>query len=564
MDIALRHDRAFVLDKRPWFLFIRLLLTLLLAGSALAFLKPTAFNHTLVAVYGALGLVWFAYNISAREYSESFIRGIVTAQLSLELLVEGLLVNHVGGSFSPFILFFIISIVLSALYFHLLGAIIVATLAGLLYSLPGFFDISFVYERLIEPPRLAGTGIASDESFYTVFLHLCLFYFFGFISGFLAQRLFVTSLELKRLRLETGEILEQMRSGLLTVDKSRQIVYFNNASGAILGFNPDTVRGQSIDKVFGNNQAEFSERINAALDNKKAEDRCEIKIVTDGKQIPLGLSLSVIRDDSRELRGLIAVFQDLTEAKRLEERMRMTDRLAAVGQLAASIAHEIRNPLASISGSVEVLKDDLRPDGENLRLMELILKETSRLNTILSEFLNFARIDKGVHGKCDLGVIVPEVIDLIRGNESCERVEIDYKLHRPVIMVAAGEDQLRQVLWNLILNSAQAVGGDPRGGGKIDIFTEDFIGDTGMDMIKLVVADNGPGIPDSVRDRVFDPFYSTKPGGTGLGLSIVVRIIDHLGGRTEVESSEDTGTKFSIYLPCQSARIKSVELQEVI
>ncbi len=562
MDKSLKHDRTFVLDKSPWFLFIRLILTLLLAGSALAFLKPTVFNHTLIALYSALGVIYFAYNFSVKDHSEKFIRGIVTAQLALELLLEGLLVNHVGGSFSPFILFFIISIVLAALYFHLLGSIIVATLAGLLYSLPVLFDISFVYERLIEPPRLAGTGIVSDESFYTVFLHLCLFYFFGFISGFLTQKLFVTSLELKRLRLETGEILEQMRSGLFTVDKDGQIVYFNRASGAILGFDPGTVRGNSIDDIFGVDQSEFRDRIRAALDSMKAEDRSEISIIgAESRQVPIGLSLSVIKDDSENLRGVIAVFQDLTEAKKLEERMRTTDRLAAVGQLAASIAHEIRNPLASISGSVEVLKDDLDPRGENLRLMELILKETSRLNTILSDFLNFARIDKGRSGRCDLGVIVPEVIDLARGNEACDKVEITYKLHRPVIMIAGGEDQIRQVLWNLILNSAQAM---DRRAGRIRIYTDDYPDDKSGDMIRLVVADDGPGIPDNVRDKVFDPFFSTKQGGTGLGLSIVARIIDHLGGRTEVDSPEGSGTEFSVYFPVKAAESKSVELQEVI
>ncbi|MEE9554890.1 MAG: ATP-binding protein [candidate division Zixibacteria bacterium] len=562
MDKPLKYDQPFVLDKNPWFLIIRLFLAILLAGSALSFLKPTVFNHTLIAVYSALCVIYFAYNISAKDFSREFFGGIVIAQLALELLVEGLLVNHVGGSFSPFILFFIISIVISALYFHLLGSIIVATLAGLLYSLPVFFDISFVYDRLIESPRLAGTGITSDESFYTVFLHLCLFYFFGFISGFLAQKLFVTSLELKRLRLETGEILEQMRSGFLTVDKTGQIVYFNRASGSILGFDPKMVRGRSIDDIFGDNQKEFRDRINAALISMKSEDRSEIKIVSaEGRQIPIGLSLSVIKDDLKKQGGVIAVFQDLTEAKKLEERMRTTDRLAAVGQLAASIAHEIRNPLASISGSVEVLKDDLKPDGENLRLMELILKETSRLNTILYDFLNFARIDKGGSGRCDLGVIISEVIDLAKGNEACESVEFSCKLHRPVIMVAGGEDQIRQVLWNLILNSSQAMNQDA---GRIRIYTEDYTDDKSGDMIRLIVADNGPGIPDNVREKIFDPFYSTKQGGTGLGLSIVVRIIDHLGGRTEVDSSEGSGTEFVIYFPREVAKSKSVELQEVM
>jgi len=558
-----KFEQAFIIGKNPWYLGVRLIFTLLLSGTALAFLKPIAFNHTLIAVYMAMGIIYFVYNIFSRDYSVEFARQIVISQLLLELLVEGLLVNHVGGSFSPFILFFIFSIIISALYFHLPGSITVATLAGLLYSLPVFLDLSSLYERLIEPPRLAGTGISSDEAFYTVFLHLCLFYSFAFISGYLAQRLSATSLELRRLRLETGEILEQMRSGLFTADKDGRIVYFNRAAGLILGVNPKAIRGKSLEEVFGEGQMEFRKRIEDALESSRAEDRSEISIIgPQGETIPIGLSLSVIKGDSRELRGIIAVFQDLTDIKKLDERMRMTDRLAAVGQLAAGIAHEIRNPLASISGSVEVLKDELNPQGENLYLMELILKETSRLNTILSDFLNFARIEKGGTEKCDLGVVIPEVVDLARGNsEIGDSVEISYKLHRPVIMVAGDEDQIKQVLWNLVLNSAQAMS---QTGGIISIYTEDCIDSGTADMIKLVVADNGPGIPSGIKSKIFDPFFSTKQGGTGLGLSIVVRIVDHLGGKTELESTEGRGAKFSICLPSEAVKSQPVILQEVI
>jgi two-component system sensor histidine kinase PilS (NtrC family) len=295
----------------------------------------------------------------------------------------------------------------------------------------------------------------------------------------------------------------------------------------------------------------------------RAEDRSEICVRNDnGDKIPLGLSLSVIKGDSSSLRGVIAVFQDLTEAKRLEERMRTSDRLAAIGELAAGIAHEIRNPLASISGSVEVLKDELRPDGENLRLMRLILKESSRLNTILSDFLNFARVDKGEPGRCDLGVVIPEVVDLARGHDEIgDSVEISYVIHKPVLMINGGEDELRQILWNLILNSARALSGT---GGIIRVHTEDYIDDKSGDMIKLVVSDNGPGISPGIKHKIFDPFFSTRQGGTGLGLPIVVRIVDRLGGRTELETSEGAGASFSIYIPRQVFKDKSIVPQEVI
>ncbi len=461
MDKSKKYNHSTPADRSFWFLSLRSVIILLLFGSGLIFLRPSEFSYILLGIYGFLGIVYFVYNVSVKHYSEEFVRSIIIAQLVFELLLEGLLVNHVGGSFSPFTLFFIISIVVTALYFRLQGSILVATSAGLLYSLPVFFDLSFIYEGLIEPPRLAGLGISSDEAFYTVFLHLCLFYSFSFISGYLAQNLFVTTRELRRLRVETSEILEQMRSGLLTVNAEKRIVYFNKAAGEILGLDPGDVRGGHILNVFGKGCREFRRRLDAALDYKRAEDRTEI-IVEHHRSgtIPLGLSISIIRDDEEELRGIIAVFQDLTEAKKLEERIRAADRLAAVGQLAAGIAHEIRNPLASISGSVEVLKDELNPDGDNLRLMQLILKESSRLNTILTDFLNFARINRKSTDRSDLSVVIPEVIELAAGDSKInDSVEITHNLHQQNILVAGSEDQIKQILWNLILNSAQAMGG---------------------------------------------------------------------------------------------------------
>ena len=563
MAESMKYSQSIPADRSFRFLSLRLLITLLLSGSGLIFLKPSEFSYSLLAIYGVLGIVYFVYNVSARNYSEEFLRSIVIAQLVFELLIEGLLVNHVGGSFSPFILFFIISIVVAALYFRLPGSLLVATSAGLLYCLPVFFDLSFIYKGLIEPPRLAGMGISSDEAFYTVFLHLCLFYFFAFISGYLAQNLFVTTRELSRLRFETGEILEQMRSGLLTVDAEKRIVYFNRAAGEILGLDPGAMRGGHILNVFGKGYGEFRRRLGMALDLKRVEDRSEIIIDhPEVGSIPLGLSLSIIKDDEEKLRGIIAVFKDLTEAKKLEERIRASDRLAAVGQLAAGIAHEIRNPLASISGSVEVLKDELNPDGDNLRLMQLILKESSRLNTILTDFLNFARVNRRFADRCDLGVVIPEVMELATGDsEISDSIEIMHNLHRPNILVAGNEDQIKQILWNLILNSAQAMG---KKGGVIWISTHDHCSDEGVQMIKLVVGDDGPGIPAGIRDKIFDPFFSTRQDGTGLGLPIVVRLVDCLDGKIDLESSPEAGTRFSVYLPGEHAKEKEVEtLQEV-
>lgn len=558
MGILAKNYQTNAIIRRPWFLALRLVIPILLIGSGLVFLRPIPFNFSLLAIYAALTLFLISYTIIVRNYSEVFTRIIIIILIACELLVEGLLVNHVGGNFSPFILFFIMTIVTASLFFRLIGSIVVATLAGLLYSLPIFFSISFIYEGLIDSTRFAGMGISSDEAFYMVFLHLCLFYFCAFISGYLAENLFLASRELSKIRLETNEILEQMYSGMMTIDSQGRIIYFNKAAGEILGVDHIGAKGKLPRQFFQTGLAPFMDRLDSAFKEGLSVSRAEISIRHPEKGVvPIGLSMSVLRGGGKEIRGVIAIFQDLTEAKILEARMRASDRLAAVGQLAAGIAHEIRNPLASISGSVEVLKDDLKLDGDDLRLLELILKESSRLNTILTDFLNYARVTKVSSGKCDLPKVITEVASLASThNRLGHFIVISHRFHKPAFLVSGGEDQFKQILWNLILNAAQAFKG---GTGKIQIETTELVSENGNAMIKLSVSDNGPGIPESVEEKIFDPFFSTKDGGTGLGLPIVARIVDCLGGKIEVESSEK-GAIFTILLPQERPETKKEEV----
>jgi two-component system sensor histidine kinase PilS (NtrC family) len=563
MDNRTVRKPASIISKKPWFLAFRSITTIFLAISAASFLKPAAFNVTLLSIYSAFALIYILYNLTSKYYSEEYTGSVVIIILAGELFVEGLLVHQVGGSFSPFMLFFIMTIISAAPFFHLPGSIIAATIAGMFYALPIFFDLSFVYEGVIEPSGLAGMGISSDEAFYTVFLHLCLFYFFAFISGYFAERLFVTSRELTNIKLETEEILERMRSGLMTVNGDGVIVYFNQRAGRILEIDPESAKGKKVDDVFGRGLSVFREYINHGLRWCKAESRSEITVRNkEGREIPIGLSSSIIRDNDRSLRGMIVLFQDLTEAKRLNQRIMAADRLAAVGQMAAGIAHEIRNPLASISGSIEVLKGELNLKGENQRLLQLILKESSRLNTILSDFLNFARISKAPAGRSDLCAMIKEVVDLVRGDSRIsEMVGIAVETHRPLLMVVGGEDRIKQVLWNLVLNAAQAV---DKNKGLIRIRTEDYVDVEAGGVVKLTVADDGPGIPEDIQKRIFDPFFSTKADGTGLGLPIVARIVDSLGGRVEVDSTPGRGTDFSVYFPRElPSKMQPDILQEV-
>ena len=536
------------INKRFWFLALRIIIPAFLVGSGLVFLRGLAFNYALLALYSILAISFFFYTVLARDNSGSFIRALIIILIACELIIEGMLVNHVGGNFSPFIIFFIITIVTASLFFHLIGSIVVATLAGLIYAFPIFFNLSTIFEGLIEPTRLSGMGISSDEAFYTVFLHLCLFYFSAFLSGYLAENLSKASRELSKIRLETNEILEQMHSGLMTIDSDGRIIYFNRAAGEILSVDHSRAKGRLVQEFFHPGLNDFQARIQEALSLKRSELRGEINIKHIEKGIiPIGLSLSILNDEHGKLRGIIAVFQDLTEAKKLEAHLRVSDRLAAVGRLATGIAHEIRNPLASISGSVEVLKDDLKLDGDDLRLLELILKESARLNTILTDFLNFARVSRTSEARCNLSSVILEVVALVSAhNQDIGLVQIKHAIHKPNIAVWGSEDQFKQILWNLILNAIQAMNMRE---GDLFISTEDYFSPDGLKMVKLKVSDNGPGIALDIREKVFEPFFSTKEDGTGLGLPIVARIVDCLGGRIEIESTDEWRTIMIVTVP---------------
>jgi len=253
---------------------------------------------------------------------------------------------------------------------------------------------------------------------------------------------------------------------------------------------------------------------------------------------------------------VIAIFQDITEAMRLEEKIRTADRLAAVGELSAGIAHEIRNPLASISGSVEVLSDELTVTEENRGLLDLIIKETGRLNRIVTDFLNYARVGPSLLSKVDLSRLVDEVIEIAKKHPSFEESMIIKRLFSSKVRYVLGEEnQIKQIVLNLLVNAMESMQGR---WGEISItdktldqldqfyFKEEEPQET--DWVPLAIVDEGKGMSDEQKEKIFLPFYSGKRNGTGLGLAIVLRLVNNLGGRIEFRSEKGRGSAFVVYL----------------
>lgn len=496
--------------------------------------------------------------------SEPLFKIMLAFHLGFEILIETGIIAASGRSESPFAIFFLLSIVSASLVYNLAGTLIIATLASLGYASTVIWGNLFAFKNLLSVNWIKNIDTLSDQDFYRIFLYLCSFYLIAFISGYLAERLktkgrelFLASLELDRMKMETDDILEHMHSGLITIDTSGRIIYFNKTAEEILGYSAKNIKDKNFNEVLNSRMPELCEKLEQSLSSEQVDSRSEVYIQNQlGQKIPLGISTSILKGKNLRKRGVIAVFQDLSEAKKIEEKMRLQDRLAAVGELSAGIAHEIRNPLASISGSVEVLKNELKLGGENQKLLDLIIKESNRLNIILKEFLQYARLGETSLGKVELKRIVDEVIEIIKKHPSYrEGIDIRKRLDELPIYLLAEETQLNQLILNLLVNALEAM---EENGNQLLITTRwsdlerisNFKKEnTGEDLyIILAIIDQGKGMTEEQMEKAFLPFYSTKKNGTGLGLAIVQRIINNLNGKIECRSRLGQGTAFILYL----------------
>lgn len=534
-----------------WIMLSRIITYGFLFVASIVFSDSSEALYKILILYGILAIGFLLYLFFTKSHlNERVLKIIIGIQLIFEFGIESVLVNHVGGNFSPLIVLFLLSIVSATLVYGLLGTLLAATMAGLFYAAPIIYNFSEILPGILRSNQLTRMGFSSDEAFYTIFLHLCMFYLIAFISGYVAERQISATKQLRNIRLETDEILENMSSGMVTVDSAGKLTHFNKSAADILKVNQALARDETYKSIFLNKYPELYYKIELAMTTGYTEQRSEIVITVDGEKIPLGISTSILRGDDGEVRGVIAVFQNLVDAKLMEKRLRDADRMATIGQLSAGIAHEIRNPLASISGSVEVLKNSLDlGDEQDKKLLELIIKESSRLNEILTEFLSFARIKSNPDVRTDIGPVIDEVLILMQSHpRNRQNIKIEYKQSADSVYGRGGPDMYKQLLWNLIINSFHAIGDKE---GKIAIGCSRHIEKSGRIWAKLSVSDDGAGIPPNIRDKVFNPFFSSKTDGTGMGLAIVSRIVESLEGRIELDTG-DTGTTFEIYIPAEA------------
>lgn len=545
-------------SKIPWLLLSRLSIFILLLIIVVLFFQVPDFLLLPFTIYSFVTLaLLLLIAFDQRRTQKLLFSAVVILQLILEIAVETGVVYHTGGMNSPFAILFVLTILSACLAYSLIGSVVMAGLSSLAYVSILWFEggLEFSFKSL---------HLISDASFYEAFLYICTFFLVAFISGYLAQKLKVkgeelwsASLELSKIKTDTDDILRHLKSGLITVDIWGRIVYFNRAAEEILGYSEAEVKGKDCQEVFRRRMPQLAEKIIQVVRFNQEDSRGLLHIEgKNNRKIPIGISTSILTDREKGVRGVIAIFQDITEVIRLEERLRMADRLAAVGELSAGIAHEIRNPLTSISGSVEVLKGELSLSEENRKLLDLIIKETGRLNRILTYFLKYARIGPSMLSKVELVRILDDVIEIAKKHPSFEEnISIKKIFSSDVRYVLGEENQIKQIFLNLLVNAMESM--EDRWGeilitdrtlNQLDQFYFTQEEPEESEWIAVAIADQGKGMTEEQKEKVFSPFYSTKKNGTGLGLSIVQRLVNNLGGRMEFRSQPDKGSVFVVYL----------------
>lgn len=465
-------------------------------------------------------------------------RPFVWAQLATDVVLATAIVGFSGGAESQFSLLYFVPVICGALFLVGRGSFTMALLSSISYSLLLASEYRNYFQWL--QPGL-DVEYVRDYIFLRGYMHVLFFFGVAAMGTYLAERLRKGVQELEDVKLTTDDILENMGAGVITVDAAGRIIYFNWAAGAILDCESGGAGGRMLEEIMPKGAQGLTQLILEGLKASRNEYRREIDIHLGGGRIkPVGVSGKVMENKIGQRRGYLVLFSDLTDVRETQERLKRSERMAAIGELSADMAHEIRNPLASIRGSVEMLASETDYGGDRKRLMHLVIKETDRLDTIIEHFLRFARSKDPSFRKVSLNRVIEEVLDLVKAHPDFrETIELRTVLSDADATVSADPEQVKQVFLNLCLNSLSAM----NDGGQLTIEVLQTDGAFGV-----AVTDTGIGIKKSAISRIFQPFYSTRKKGIGLGLSIAHKIVEKHEGWIDVESNPGKGSKFTVWL----------------
>jgi len=547
MDVDLRR-------KLGRLILIRAIISTVLLGTA-TFVQITApGSFPLDPIFFLLALIFaltISYAITLRFVERH--RWLVDVQLAGDALIVSAFIYFTGGITSSFSSLYVLPIVAASVVQYRRGGVLVAAFSTVLYSglvlwqyfaVSGFLHDSWLASNNVGLPAPSAAG-------YIVAMNVFGFVAVAVLSGSLAEgartagaRLEIASTRIADMQALNEHVINSLPSGLATTDTSQRILTFNHAAQTITGLAPGAVFGRPIADVL-----QLPPPLLEALEtdaNGVAARRVEFRYRTaDGRDIEIGLGATHLETPGGRA-GLLFTFQDVTSIKKLERDVRIQQRLAAVGEMAAGIAHEIRNPLASMSGSIQILRQELPLSAEQEQLMDIVLRESERLNTTIGSFLAYARPQRFAIARFDVRRALNDTALLLRNSaEVLEGHVIDVDLPAGELWYEADEGQIKQIVWNLATNGLRAMpaGGRLRLTGAVE---------PGSEGVAITVEDEGIGIPADELDRLFQPFHGTFAKGSGLGLAIVHRIVADYSGEIQVSSRPGAGTTVSVRLPARA------------
>jgi two-component system sensor histidine kinase PilS (NtrC family) len=509
---------------------------------------PVNAFYSLIGLTYALTAVWALLLQRADRWPWQ-----VDVQLSADALIVSAFIVVTGGIGSYFTLLYVLPIIAAASLMRRRGALMVAVLSSLLYA-------GLVVMQYQGAFRGAGAWVATPAvmpaprvALYMVGLDVVAFLAVGALSSSLAERLRVAdasledaSTEIANLQAFNRDVIESLTSGLVTTDIGGRILSFNHAAELITGHRAASFLGRDVTEAMGLPEG-LREMLARDLDGARSRREDYLYEAADGRTVEIGMAVTHLMTPGGKL-GFLFTFQDITEMKRLERDVRLKQRLAAVGEMAAGIAHEIRNPLASMAGSIQVLREELALNDDQAQLMDIVLRESQRLNDTIRNFLSYARPQRVSVARLDLGKVVADTVRLLRHSSEVRpdhAVEAD--LPASPVWFDADEGQVRQILWNLATNGLRAM---PSGGRLRLAVAANPPGSASPHQpgATIEVQDQGVGIPPDEIDGIFQPFHGTFARGAGLGLAIVHRIVSDYDGAIEVESEVGKGTTVRVKL----------------
>jgi two-component system sensor histidine kinase PilS (NtrC family) len=477
---------------------------------------------------GLIYVLTLIYGLWLRRGRVGSVAAIV--QVAGDVLIASGLVAATGGADSPLAFTYSLAVIAASILLSQRGAFVTAAACSGAY---GAIVVTNLLRLGAHPP--AALLVRFSFTFASnVLAHFLIAALAGFLSRQLLAaggRLSASQADLRRLATLHEQILDSTPSGLLTCEEDGSVTFINRAARSILGLDDVAVRNKSVNELL------------PGLPVMERVPRSELKVETVRGPRILGLTLAPLEGTGRAAR--LIVFQDLTALRRAEDELRRADRLAALGTLAAQLAHEIRNPLAAMRGSAQMLAQDKAEDPSSSRLTTILLRESDRLSRLVEDFLRFARPPKPVRRTVDVELLVRETLEMLQTDPLCLGVELELAL-QPVA-ATLDPDQLRQVLLNLTRNAFEAAGE----GGRVRVSLAQE-----QSMVRLCVWDSAGAIPESHLGRIFEPFFTTRSGGTGLGLATAYSIVRAHEGRLQVASTPETGTEFTVELPLAEQEVQ--------